>query len=173
VISGPESSGKTTLASQLSDTLEVPWVPEFARMYLENLDRDYVQSDLLEMAKGQLALEKAELDKKPPLLLCDTDLLTFKIWSEVKYGQVDPFIQTEWLASDCHGYLLCKPDIPWEADPMRESPYDRDSLFDLHVKALTNSGKRFEVISGEGQRNRLIAAMEIIAKWLNAAPITS
>jgi GTPase SAR1 family protein len=32
---GPESTGKTTLATQLADYFETAWVPEFARDYLQ------------------------------------------------------------------------------------------------------------------------------------------
>lgn len=54
-IVGPESSGKTTLAEQLAGALGSRWVPEYARVYLENLDRPYVFEDLREIAMGQLA----------------------------------------------------------------------------------------------------------------------
>ena len=53
-IVGPESSGKTTLAEQLAGALSSQWVPEFARVYLENLGRPYGFEDLREIAMGQL-----------------------------------------------------------------------------------------------------------------------
>jgi nicotinamide riboside kinase len=53
-IVGPESSGKTTLARQLSQILKVPWVPEYAREYLSGLGRPYEEQDLSVIAEGQL-----------------------------------------------------------------------------------------------------------------------
>lgn len=53
-IVGPESSGKTTLARKLAAYLGCPWVPEYAREYLEGLGRSYVEDDLQEIAAGQL-----------------------------------------------------------------------------------------------------------------------
>lgn len=173
VVTGPESSGKTTLAKQLAATLEVPWVPEYARMYLENLNRPYERQDLKIIAEGQQALEAGVLELKPPLIICDTDLLTIKIWSEVKYGAVDQAIHTDWLGDRVTGYLLCSPDIPWEEDPQREAPEDRVALFALYQQALTNAGKPFEVISGTGNRSRLIQGLEVIAQWLDADSVTS
>lgn len=54
-IVGPESSGKTTLARQLADHFGCPWVPEYAREYLEGLGRPYEERDLAIMAERQLA----------------------------------------------------------------------------------------------------------------------
>ena len=53
-IVGPESSGKTTLARELADRYGCPWVPEFAREYLDSLGRDYQEEDLVLIAKGQI-----------------------------------------------------------------------------------------------------------------------
>lgn len=53
-IVGPESSGKTTLARKLAAYLGCPWVPEYAREYLEGLGRRYEEADLKEIAAGQL-----------------------------------------------------------------------------------------------------------------------
>ena len=56
VITGPESSGKTTLAMSLATTFETAWVPEFARNYLEVLDSPYTLEDLVKIAIGQVSL---------------------------------------------------------------------------------------------------------------------
>ncbi len=51
---GPESSGKTTLARQLAQFSGVPWVPEYAREYLESNGRTYAKEDLETIAIRQL-----------------------------------------------------------------------------------------------------------------------
>src|SRR5688572_19522645 len=55
-IVGPESSGKTTLARELASIFGAPWVPEYAREYLEGLGRPYVENDLNRIAEGQLGV---------------------------------------------------------------------------------------------------------------------
>jgi len=45
-IVGAESSGKTSLARRLAEELDCPWVPEYAREYLEGLGRAYNEADL-------------------------------------------------------------------------------------------------------------------------------
>ncbi len=58
---GPESSGKTTLAMQLASSLDAPWLPEFARSYLDGRV-DYSEADLERIARGQLAGELALIE---------------------------------------------------------------------------------------------------------------
>ena len=72
IVTGPESSGKTTLCKALSKHFKISFAKEYAREYLENLNRDYTQEDLIRIAKRQL-----DLDQKSILL--DTDLITIKI----------------------------------------------------------------------------------------------
>ena len=55
---GPESTGKSTLCEQLAQHYNTMWCPEFAREYLLTHGTDYNFDDLLNIAKGQLALEE-------------------------------------------------------------------------------------------------------------------
>jgi nicotinamide riboside kinase len=59
VVIGPESTGKSTLCSQLAEHYKTLWCPEYAREYLETNGMDYTYDDLLTIAKGQIALEEA------------------------------------------------------------------------------------------------------------------
>ena len=43
-------------------------------------------------------------------------------------------------------YLLCKPDIPWESDPLRENPNDRIKLFDIYKMELDNLGHKYYIV---------------------------
>lgn len=63
VLTGPESTGKTTLAEQLSSHYSLPWVEELARAYVESLNRTYNQADVLEIAKLQITQEHKALAK--------------------------------------------------------------------------------------------------------------
>ncbi|MBK8556661.1 MAG: AAA family ATPase [Lewinellaceae bacterium] len=67
-ITGPESSGKTTLAALLATTLGAPWVPEFARYYTAYLGRPYVQADLQAIGSGQKSLGGVVCAKGRPYL---------------------------------------------------------------------------------------------------------
>ena len=128
VFTGPESSGKTTLAHAMSKKLNGEYLPEFAREYIQDLNRPYEKEDLLIIAKEQFRIN--ELAKKSASdLLFDTDLLTIKVWSEEKYKSCDSWILSNLNSNKDFVYVLCKPDFPWEYDPQREHPNERERLF--------------------------------------------
>jgi len=143
IITGPESSGKTTLCKALSKHFNISFAKEFARHYINSLERGYTQNDLVSIAKGQLECE-FNYD------LLDTDLITIKIWSEYKYGSCDKWIltQIEKQKSEKRFYLLCKPDIPWQTDNQRENPNDREALFEIYKQELENLGHTYFVVEG-------------------------
>ena len=165
VLSGPESTGKSTLAKQLSETLGCAWVREYARTYLAQLNRPYVQDDLLEMAKGQIEAESLAM-KTSNQLICDTDLLTIKVWSEFKYGNCDPWIVHELKNNLPDLYLICYPDLKWEYDPQRENPNDGMELFQIYVSEVEHLNIPYVIIKGEGLeriKNGELAVKKIIS----------
>ena len=158
VITGPESSGKTTLATQLANYWKTPLVTEASRDYLKEKD-SYQQHDLLEIAKQQHKQEQTVLSLLPERIICDTDLLVIMIWSEVKYGYCDSWIYSTFennikKNNFCRHYYLCDSNIPWQADPRRENPHNRDELFDLYLKKLKEYELNYKIVKGE-PRQRL------------------
>lgn len=166
VFTGPESSGKTTLAQHLAAHYGAPWVPEYARTYLNRLSRPYEAKDLLEIAQGQLYREDRISAGSPRLLLCDTDLLTIKIWAAYKYQAVDPWIVEQVAQRPYDHYFLCKPDLPWEDDPLRENPDDREELYQRYREELLHYQKPFTEIEGTLEQ-RLITTKRLIDQWLS------
>ncbi|MCB0633538.1 MAG: ATP-binding protein [Saprospiraceae bacterium] len=153
VITGPESSGKTTLTQQLARYFQTQWVPEYARIYLEELDRPYLQDDLLTIAIGQVTLEDSQSQSVRQYLFCDTGLEVIRIWSLVKYKEVDPQIEYLLKNRSYDQYLLCAPDLNWEPDPLRETPNEpeRWQLFEYYQQELQRLGIPWSIVSGEGE----------------------
>jgi len=151
IITGPESSGKTTLCKALSKHFNIPFAKEYARGYINKLEREYTQNDLLSIAKGQL---ESEFNSQ----LLDSDLITIKIWSEYKYGSCDKWIldQIEIQKTEKRFYLLCKPDIPWQADNQRENPNDRKELFEIYKKELEVLGPDYFIVEGGNRTDKAI-----------------
>lgn len=161
-IVGPESSGKTTLAEALMLEARACFVGEAAREYLDGIGRHYTEDDLLEIARAQATNEDLVGEEFSGIVACDTDMITIRIWSEEKFGRCHPWIieQSEQRHYDL--WLLCAPDIPWVADPLRENPLDRDRLFTVYEGLLNHLEKPYVVISGS-RANRVKASMEAIA----------
>lgn len=164
IVTGPESSGKTSLCNSLSKHFNISFASEFSRKFLAELNRNYTQDNLLVIAKEQLKTDKLVV-KNQPLSLHDTDLITIKIWSEYKYGNCNSWVlkQVEKQKKEKRFYLLCKPDIPWESDPLRENPNNREELFDIYKKEIKSLKHDFFVIKGE---NRLESAIKRISELI-------
>lgn len=164
-VTGPESTGKSWLAEKLANHYHTQWVPEYARPYLENLGRTYTVDDILEIAKGQLALEELTALKANRFLFCDTDLLVTRIWSEFKYGKVHPWITRMYHEHKYALYLLCDIDLPWTPDPLREHPHQRRELFSKYLEALKSDGFPFCIVKGTGLSRLENACVEIEKYW--------
>lgn len=164
-VTGPESTGKSMLAESLAKHFNTVWVPEYARAYLQYLNRPYEYSDILNIAKGQLSSEKMMEIKANKLLFCDTECIVTKIWSEFKYHRCDPWIIAQITDHPYDLYLLCDVDLPWEYDPLREHPEERNVLFDLYKRELELHDLNYSIVSGLGQ-SRMQCAVEIIKEKL-------
>lgn len=151
IVTGPESSGKTTLSKKLSQHLKGKLVNEFARNYLSKKNNKYNFENLLEIAQNQYKLE----NQKSKLIVCDTDLITIKIWSEHKFGKCDTWTLDKISAQkkEQRIYLLCRPDLKWEYDPQRENKLDRDKIFNIYKKELKNLEHKFYIIEGDSRLN--------------------
>ncbi|EOZ92203.1 Ribosylnicotinamide kinase [Indibacter alkaliphilus LW1] len=167
VILGPESTGKSTLAEALAKHFDCPWVPEFAREYVAKLTRPYTFDDLEEIARGQIRLEDLTALSTEQLLICDTDLLVLKVWSQHKYGTVSPWIEEQIGKRKYDLYLVTDIDIPWSADPQREYPEPemRQYFFDWYKKLAAESGVPYRIISGK-EKERKALAVQIIQEQL-------
>jgi NadR type nicotinamide-nucleotide adenylyltransferase len=163
VVIGPESTGKSTLSQALAQFFDCPWVPEYARTYLEKLGRPYDYEDLLEIAKGQVELEEMASEKAKGLVICDTDLHVIKVWSEHKYGKSHDWILDQIKARKYDIYLLTDIDIPWEEDPQREHPQPemREYFFEQYHNLISATGVPYARISGSVLQ-RLEQAVEVI-----------
>ncbi len=142
---GPESSGKTTLANLIAEFYTTSFISEYAREFLKD-KKNYSQEDLDTIAKKQVALCKGSLN---PLLISDTEMSVMYIWSLEKFKNVSPTIQLLLEEQNFDHLFLCAPDIPWEKDELRENPFDRQRLFELYKDLLVKKRIPFSVIKGE------------------------
>ena len=150
---GPESSGKTTMAELIAEAYSTSYIPEYAREFLKN-KTTYTLDDLDIIAKKQVEL----FQKSPnPLLICDTEMSVMYIWSLEKFHEVSPTIDLLLEQQEFDHIFLCAPDIPWEADKLRENPLDRERLFMLYEELLTKNNCSFSILRGSLIRELLIA----------------
>jgi nicotinamide riboside kinase len=145
-ITGPESSGKTTLTSALAEQHHGSWIPEFAREYITERNGIYTIDDLDIIAQKQFDLWKGRTED---LVFCDTDMTVMKVWSEFKYGACSALINSLFDQQQFDHYFLCRPDIAWEEDPLREHPEQREELFEIYRRELSGRNLPFSIIEGD------------------------
>ena len=163
LILGPESTGKSTLAEKLAMHFAEPWVPEVAREYLEKLDRPYAYEDLLQIGKKQMRTEDELAMQAHNYLFCDTDLRVIQVWSQHRFGKVDPWVLEEIARRTYDLILLCATDLPWQADPLREHPdlEMRQQFFEIYKQLSQASGFPWILISGD-TAERLSTAIQAV-----------
>jgi NadR type nicotinamide-nucleotide adenylyltransferase len=146
-ITGPESTGKTTLAKDLAESFETIWIPEFAREYLLQRNGKYQFEDIEMIAiEQEKSWNKA---KNKDLAFFDTEFTVFKIWSEIKFGKVSPYIIESLESQDFDHYFICDPHgVEWEKDPLREHPERREEFFDLYLRVMNSNKRSYTVLSG-------------------------
>ncbi len=163
IVTGPESSGKTTLSKQLAKKLKYPLSEEHARLYLTEItSKSIKQKELLKILLAQEAYCK-ELQLLNKEVICDTDAFVIKLWNDAKFGK--PYPQIENILKKYNftqrKYFVCYPDLPWEDDPMREHPSleDRLRLYYKQIDLLKFYNASYHIIKGD---NRLDQALKVI-----------
>jgi len=179
VIIGPESTGKSTLSEQLAAHFNTLWCPEYARGYLLRHGKEYSFASLLDIAKGQLALEEqcaSEVKKKfypdaslsgRHLLFIDTDMYVMKVWCEYVFGKCHHYILERIAERKYDLYLLCDTDLPWTKDELREYPDEqpRKELYNMYKDILVNQQIPWVNINGDYQQ-RFETAVNAVLKIL-------
>lgn len=166
VIIGPESTGKSTLCEGLAAHYHTAWVREYAREYMLTHGTTYTYDDLSTIARGQLALEDAAVANE--ILFIDTDLYVMKVWSEYVFGRCETWILQEIAARHYDGYLLCRTDLPWTKDELREYPdlATRERLYHIYKDILVNQPVPWVEIGGQADE-RLENAIEAVERLLH------
>ena len=167
VITGAESTGKTTLARALAAHYREPWTQEFVRSYAEQLGRALQPADLEPIARGQLAAEDAKLAQAQRLILHDTNLLSSIIYARHYFDATLDWVNEQFKKRTYSLYLLCMPDIPWQADQgQRESPQARAHLHTIFKTQLASLKLPHIEIHG-AREERLEQAIQTIDAWMN------
>ncbi len=155
---------------ELAEHYGTQWVPEYAREYLQDKwDKEQLTcqpEDLLPIAYGQMRLENQLSKTANTVLICDTDLLETKVYSEAYYvGHCDPILEKYALQNHYDLYLLTYIDTPWIADDLRDKPNERERMFQYFKDTLKKYNRNFVILKGD-KPSRFSTAVKHIDKLL-------
>jgi nicotinamide riboside kinase len=166
VLTGPECTGKSTLAVQLAKHYTTLCIPEYAREYISSLSRPYDYDDVVYIAETQVKQLEEYSNCASRILFLDTYLIITKVWFDQVFNRRPDWIDRELSKHSVDFYLLCDTDIPWEADPVRENGGTRrEYLLELYKKELGDFGCEFGIVQGSGEE-RLKNAIRLVDHYI-------
>lgn len=167
VVTGSESTGKTTLAADLACHYGTTWVPEFARAYLgekmATTGQPLDAGDVEPIARGHIASADTAIARARRLVVLDTDLVSTMVYSRHYYGTCPAWIERATRDRLGDLYLLCDIDVPWLPDPARDRPHHREEMHRLFVGGLDALGARYVTLRGSWDDRRATAISAIDA----------
>ena len=173
VLTGPECSGKTTLAAALAEAFAAPWTREAAREFAESSAEPLSSATVAPIARLAMTIEDEARAARPTLLFRDTDLVSTVVYARHYYGAVEDWIVTEARARLGDLYLLGAPDLPWSADGVRDRPTQREDLFAEFARTLEEFGATSVVIRGTGEARTMAAIAAVRAYLDRVATVTT
>ncbi|MGQ0538378.1 MAG: AAA family ATPase [Gemmatimonadaceae bacterium] len=170
VLTGSESTGKSSLARVLADHFSSPSVAEYARVYAERDAglRALTAQDLEPIAHGQIQLEDRVFHSAAGIVILDTDLVSTLVYAEHYYGLVPDWLRSAASRRLADLYLLCDIDLAWVADAVRDSPQQRRKLHEAFVGALEGLGAVYRTVTGAGPV-RAQRALALAEEWLTSS----
>jgi NadR type nicotinamide-nucleotide adenylyltransferase len=152
VLTGSESTGKTTLGSELARHYGAELAPEFVRSFAEQHGGVIRFEDHGPIARGQMQLEDDYIARERGvrrLVLFDTDLLSTVVYCGHYFGQCPRWIEEAARERRPDLYLLCEIDAPWVADGVRDRGEQREAMQALFRDAVVASGASYLSLRGD------------------------
>lgn len=156
---GPESTGKSTMAKKLAAHFKTEWVPEVAREMLKS--NDFSLEDIRKIGFAQNQRIKQKLPVANRILICDTDIITTRIYSEYYLGSAPQELDTLEKEFTFDRYFLFDIDVPWVADGMRDLSEKRLEMLTNFRDALNTRNIPYILVTGNYEEREKFLIREI------------
>ena len=172
LITGPESSGKTTLCKQLATFFEAPFVEEYGRSYEEETLRRFNLrctqwgiEDYEKIARRQDEMIR-DISAKPDrkLTFIDTDAIITEMFCELYLKKTSERLKDIILSQKFDLIIYLDPTgTKWVDDGLRFMEDQRSEVGELIKNKLTNLGRDFILVKNEnGYQKRFEDIKQII-----------
>lgn len=160
VVCGAESTGTTTLATDLYDYMygtlhgAAELVQEYGRYYakIAGEDHTWVPEDFLNIAHKQNCVENwAASNAKGRPIICDTNALVTTVFENMYLNTSEPVSMKEARLTQEFAtvYLVTDLDCPFRQDGTRQESVDREAFTKLLIERIEASGKPYYLMRGD------------------------
>ncbi|MGH7671081.1 MAG: AAA family ATPase [Gemmatimonadaceae bacterium] len=170
VLTGSESTGKTTLAHRLAGHYGTVASREFVREYAIARGNQLGVDDLAPIARGQMLAEDEAVARASRVAFIDTDLVSTVVYGAHYYGRCPAWIEEAAVARAADLYLLMDIDVPWVADPARDRGDRRPEMHALFRDRLEALRLPYVGISGTWPQRFAAAVRAVDALLARQAP---
>lgn len=151
VVVGAESTGTTTLAKNLAEALQAPWVPEYGRLYSEALQfakKEWKHEDFVTIAKTQQQIEKQLAKVSNGLIICDTNATATQLWEKRYMGEVSSNVEKIAQKDKVDLYIITGDEIPFVQDGTRDGQHIRHDMNSEFQQLIKESGVDYILANG-------------------------
>jgi NadR type nicotinamide-nucleotide adenylyltransferase len=151
VVVGAESTGTTTLATDLATALKVPWVPEIGRYYTHSLKSSgqaWTNDDFIRIGKLQQQYEAAMAATSDGIVVCDTNATATELWQRRYMGKTTPEMHKVAVHDKVDLYIITGDEIPFVQDGIRDGEHLRHTMHTWFVRHITSQDVPFIIVRG-------------------------
>jgi HTH-type transcriptional regulator, transcriptional repressor of NAD biosynthesis genes len=161
---GPESTGKSFLASKLAERYHTSFVPEVSRELIAG--NTFNREDIIAIGREQTKRVFTQAKAAHRILFCDTDLITTQIYSREYLKVVPPVLYEFEKMVEYDLYFLFDIDVPWVGDGVRDlgSDENRTRMYGVFRNELDRRGIRYISVRGtwEQREKSVTQAVDLI-----------
>ena len=169
-IVGPESTGKSTLTSQLAGVFETSFANEWGRAICEAADGNLTEEDFNEIAVMQDALIKNAVKNANRVMFTDTEAYTTYLFGKQYLNKNLGHIKQRAINQKFDLYILLAPTVEWVQDGTRIlADYEvRRQFFDDLQAFLDENKKPYIILSHPYFAERTMHAIRAVKDLLTA-----
>lgn len=163
VIVGAESTGTTTLARDLAEELQVPWVPEIGRYYTESIlttEYKWNDDDFYRIGRLQQAYENEMAARSGGVIICDTNATATELWQRRYMGKTTKEMSKIAKHDKADLYIITGPEIPFVQDGIRDGEHIRLEMHAWFIQHIKKTGIPYVVVTGSREERLSKAKFE-------------
>lgn len=171
LITGTESTGKTSLTKILAKLYHTSWSYEVGRYYTSEFmggnEDIYTDEDFMRLAHLQYEQDQQALHNANRVCFFDTDAVVNQYYSELYLNHNVPYIENFAKADRYDLVLMLKPDVGWVDDGMRlNGDTEKRWLLHEHLKQMyLNRGFTLTEIGGD-YKERMDTAIKTVNDFM-------